>query len=32
MTFQIAPDGPSLNDANAFARFHMDFMSASGVA
>jgi hypothetical protein len=26
MTFQIAPDGPSLNDANAFARFHMNFM------
>jgi predicted permease len=26
MTFQIAPDGPSLPDGAAFARFHMDFM------
>jgi len=26
MTFQIAPDGPALADAAAFARFHMDFM------
>lgn len=26
MTFQIAPESPSLTDAQTFARFHMDFM------
>ena len=26
MTFQVAPDGPAFPDAEAFARFHMDFM------
>ena len=26
MTFQIAPDNPSLNTPEAMARFHMDFM------
>jgi predicted permease len=26
MTFQIAPEGPSLTDPQTYARFHMDFM------